>query len=396
MTATLEAVRLPEAPFRIAATWITDVRTAADGTEQRASASALPRLAYGATITLSDAEVRTWRAGRVAAATDPYELVRGDDAQRATTAIGSGTTAITLADPTRCDWAAVDRRVVVVGPAGIGYRATISAWSSPTITLDDTPPSGFAVAAGLAHIYPIDAVLLEDAQAVTRYPVALSAWQVAGRASTARSLGGAGASVTTHDGIAVIPWRSLDSGGETYPGGVQWQDAGGAVVQTTTWARGRIRRAGLWLIRTAAQRQAWRALLALVRGRFRPLLLPTWRPDLRVHTQPAGSATTIRVYAEDYAIPGAPGATWFDSPAHKRIQLEFADGSVAYRTVTAVTSGLGYYALTIAALPSTIPGGSVAVVSFLELVRLDVDTVVIEYAGGWTGRVALPFVAVDG
>lgn len=396
MSATVETVRLPEGPLRIAASWATDMRTAADGTEQRASSTTIPRLSYGATISLSDAEVRALRARQLTTATSSYELIRGDDAQAVTSAIGSSTTTLTLGDFTRCDWAAADRRVVVVGPGGIGYRASISSVSSPTITLDDTPPTGVTFAAGAAHVYPIDAVLLEDAQVVKRLPVELSLWQIAGRAETARSLGGAGASVTTHDGYSVLPWRSLDSGDESYPAGIQWQDAGGAVASSTLWTRAKLRRAGAWRIRTAAERQAWRALLAALRGRYRAFLCPTWRPDLRVHLQPAGSATTLRVYAEDYAIPGAPGATWFDSPAHKRIQVEFADGSVAYRTVTAVSSGLGYYALTIAALPSTIPGGSVRAVSFLELVRLDTDDVVIEYASGWTGRIALPIVTVDG
>lgn len=396
MTATLETVRLPEGPFRIVASWATDVRTAADGTEQRASSTALPRLAYGATVTLDDAEIRALRARQLASAATSYELIRSDDPQAVSSAIGSSTTVLTLADSTRCDWAAVDRRVVVVGPNGTGYRATISAVSLPTITLDDTPPTGVAFAAGTAHVYPIDSVLLEDAQEVKRAPVSLSTWQIAGRADTPRALGGAGASVTTHDGYSVLPWRSLDSGGESYPAGLVYQDAGGAVSQSTLWTRGKLRRSGAWLIRSAADRQAWRALLAALRGSFRAVLCPTWRPDLRVHTQPAGSSTTLRVYAEDYATPGAPGATWFDSPAHRRIQLEYADGSVGYRTVTAVSSGLGYYSLTIAALPSSIPGGSVRTVSFLELVRLDVDDVVIEYASGWTGRVSLPLVTVDG
>ena len=398
MTATLETVRLPEGPLRIAASWSTDVRTAADGSEQRASSTALPHLSYGATLTLADAEIRAFRARQLVTATASYELARGDDPQNVTSAIGSSTTVLSLADFARCDWAVADQRVAVVGPDGTGYRATIASASTPSIALDDTPPTGFAVPAGLAHVYPLDLVLLEDDQSVARYPATIGTWQIAGRAAAARSLGGAGASNVTHDGYAVLPWRTLDTGSagvEAYAAGVQWQDAGGAVSLSSLWTRAKLRQTGTWLIRTATERQAWRALLASLRGRFRAFLIPTWRPDLRVHTAPAGSATTLRVYAEDYAIPGAPGSTWFDSPAHKRIQIEFADGSVVYRTVTAVTSGLGYYALTIAALPSTIPGGSVRTVSFLELSRLDQDVVSIEYVNGWTGRVTLRIVTVD-
>ncbi|MEK9769647.1 MAG: hypothetical protein VW683_12055, partial [Betaproteobacteria bacterium] len=155
------------------------------------------------------------------------------------------------------------------------------------------------------------------------------------------------------------------------------------------WLRGVRARAGTWLIRGAAERQAWKVLLAALRGRWKPLLLPTWRPDATLQAQPAGGATTLRL-AESLADTVPLGHA-----AH--VQLEFADGSTTYRTISGITDAGAYRSAALtAALPGSIPGGSVRTVSMLETVRLDTDDVQVEYRGDWTGRVTLPFVRVSG
>ena len=79
------------------------------------------------------------------------------------------------------------------------------------------------------------------------------------------------------------------------------------------------------------------------------------------------------------------------------VQLEFADGSVTYRTISGITDAGAYRQATLtAALPGSIPGGSVRTVSMLETVRLDTDDVQVEYRGDWTGRMTLPLVRVAG
>ena len=79
------------------------------------------------------------------------------------------------------------------------------------------------------------------------------------------------------------------------------------------------------------------------------------------------------------------------------MQLEFADGSVVYRTISGITDAGAYRQATLtAALPGSIPGGSVRTVSMLETVRLGTDDVQVEYRGDWTGRVTLPLVRVAG
>ena len=389
MALAAETIRLPEGPYRQRLAWTTSVLTAADGSEQRQSAGATPRVYLSAALSLTDAEIRALRARQRAPATAiaAYELPRVSDSVRTTTEFASGNYLINVDDLSLAGWATAGQRVAVIGPGGVGVRGEIASASGLEIELTDTTP--IDLPAG-SRVYPLDSVLLDDAQQVERWPVALSRWQIAGRVASTSGWGGTGASVTTHDSLPVLPWRPLGDGSETYPTGSVYVDAGfGAVTSSTTWDDGRIQRGGSWLIRTPAERQAWRALLATLRGRWRPFLAPTWRPDLTLYEQPAGSATAIRV-TEDYA------GLWATSPSHTRLQLECADGSVLYRTISGTSSGSGYQQLTISALPSTIPGGSIRAVSLLELVRLDADDVVIEYAGSHDGRIALRMITVPG
>ncbi len=389
MALTAETIRLPEGPYRQRLAWTTAIAVAADGGEHRSSAGALPRVYLSGALSMSDAEIRALRARQRATATAvaAYELPRVSDSVVTTTEFAAGNYLINVDDLSLAAWATAGQRVAVVGPGGLGVRGEIASASGLEIELTDTTP--IDLPAG-ARVYPLDPILLDGAQSVERWPVNLSRWQIAGRCSSSSGWGGAGASVTTHDSLPVLPWRPLGDGSETYPTGSVYVDAGfGAVTSSTTWDDGRIQRGGSWLIRTPAERQAWRALLATLRGRWRPFLAPTWRPDLTLYEQPAGSATAIRV-TEDYA------GLWATSPSHTRLQLECADGSVLYRTISGTSSGSGYQQLAIAALPSTIPGGSIRAVSFLELVRLDADDVVIEYAGSHDGKIALRMVTVPG
>lgn len=387
MALTAETIRLPEGPYRQRLAWATAIAVAADGTEHRSSAGALPRVYLSGALSMSDAEIRAFRARQRASAATVYELPRVTDSAVLTTEMSAGNYLVNVDDLSLAGWASTGQRVAVIGPDGVGVRGEIASASGLEIELTDTTP--IDLPAG-SRVYPLDSVLLDDAQQVERWPVALSRWQIAGRVSSTSGWGGSGATVTTHDSLPVLPWRPLGPGDESYPAGLSYQDAGiGAVTSRTLWDAARVRRAGAWLIRTAGERQAWRALLTTLRGRWRPFLAPTWRPDLTIHTQPAGSATALRV-VEDYA------GLWGTSPSHTRIQIECADGSTLYRTITGTASGSGYQDLTIAALPSTIPGGSVRAVSFLELVRLDADDVTIDYSGSPDGRIALSLVTVPG
>ena len=83
----------------------------------------------------------------------------------------------------------------------------------------------------------------------------------------------------------------------------------------TAWPRSKIRRSHQWLVSTPAERQWWKRFLRTVRGRWKPFLLPTWRPDLTLFAQPGDGADVLLV-REDYLDE------WFPSAAHRRLLIE--------------------------------------------------------------------------
>ena len=378
-------ILLPVGAWRLLMSWRTNLRTVANGAEQRSASTTAARMSVGGSFHLTDAQERSLRATLLG---DPDAAVSVALPHEATPATAAVTGAAAVVSPTLCDWIANGRRVLIVGAAGASFDTTISSFTGGSLTLAAGPSSG-TYPAGVTHVYPCATVLLGPGARVDRAPVNLSTWQIAGRTSEPVAFTGiGGAAVTTFDSLPVLVPRPLDrDGGEDYALGSMWRDAGGAVSQLSTWDAGKRRRAVEFMIATPAERQAWKVWLLAVRGMLRPFLAPTWRPDATLQAQPAGGATALRL-AESLAdlAPLADAG---------RVQVEYADGSVDYRIVSGVTDAGAYRSAAItAALPGSIPGGSVRTVSILETCRLDSDDVQIEYRGDWIGRIALPLVSV--
>ena len=379
----MTAALLPANPFRWSLRWATDVRTAADGTEQREALAVYPREAFSGSFYLPDASYATIRQMLSAGPAGLFELPLVHEVVASVNAITSTTITITA---TYAEWNTAGRRILVVGPSGNGYKTTISSvgGGGATLTVGDSPPGGESYPAGLTMIWPLENVLLEDGQQLGRWPVNAGRWSYSARQTTARAMAGTGASVTTFDGLPVLDRRPLGAeASERVRSGVTISDAGGAVAGSTLWDRSQHVRAGNgWRITGPADRQWWRAFLAGQRGQLGAFLFPTWRPDLTIDTQPSSGDSVIEV-VEDYE------ALWWPSLAHRRLQFELTDGSVQYFAVDSATAG----AITI---DGTWPSAAaVAKVSFLETCRLESDVVTIEYGPGWIGRVSLAAVVVQ-
>ena len=384
---------IPDKGFRWTHTWRTDVMEAYDGTEQRVRLASLPRMAYAGALFLEDADLadaRSLVAFDPDAAFDlpvPFETVASVNAITGTT--------ITIV-PTYVDWNTVGRTIYIHRPDGTAYTTTITvvAGAGATLTVADAPPAG-TWPAGSTTVTPIEAIKLEDGQPFSRWQTAAGRWEIAGRQSTARALGGFGAAaITQQDAIDVLHRRPLVDGmaQEQIVGAVSFQDAGGALSSSQAFTATKPRRTWTWTIRGPAERQWWKSFLSNRKGRWSTFLAPTWRPDLLATTATAG-ALFIRI-SSTYANYLT---RWWPSLAHRRIQIAFSDGSIIYRTISATTDlGGGIQELTLtAALPGPLPG-TVASVSLLELARLDVDEVTIGWDGNMLGRVSLPLVVVQG
>ena len=306
--------------------WRTDVIESYDGTEQRISLAPCPRERIDGTVTLEDDDLASGRALLCSSPAASFDLPLPWEATPALSAIVDEHIII---DPTLVDWATVGRSVYVRGPAGDAYTGAITAVAGGDLSVV-APPSG-SFPAGSTFVMPLEAVALEDGQSLGRAVTAAGQWTFAGRLTSVRALGGTGAAaISTLSGYDILDVRPTATGllQEQLLAGVEFQDAGGAVAQTSSWTKAKPRRQTSYLVASRADRQWWKAFLSNRRGRRRPFLVPTWRPDLKLTTFTSGAAW-IRIDSSWASYL----TRWWPSYAHRWIQLEFADGTFQRRVV---------------------------------------------------------------
>jgi hypothetical protein len=384
--AQLTESRIPDAEggFRWIISWRTDIPGGGnyDGTEQRIATLAEPRHRYEGGFFLDAADLRLVRRLLSQSPAAEYELPMPHEAVSALVEVTGGTIYVTS---TYADWIETGRRIYVRGSAGDGYTTTITGASGGTINVADSPPAGGKFPAVHTLIFPLETVRLEDDHAIRRYPVNAGRWAWRARAA-AREVLGAGGALTTYDGWDVLDRRPYQQRewGESVLGGVEFLDNGATMTSEESWTRSKHRRAVEVKLNRPADRQWAKAFLAARRGRYTPCLCPTWGPDLTLYEQPTAGTNTIRV-TDDYL------ADWWPSLAHRRLQLERADG-IQYVVIDSVTEVSGYQELLLRDDVAAVP---ITKVSFLESVRLDSDEIAIEYGTGWRGRVTLPLCTVQ-
>lgn len=369
-----------ESGATITSTWQTDIMEAIDGTEQRASMLARPRQRYEFSTLLTDAKARAMLSllSRRGAEAPVFLLgLAHDDA----TIVSSTSGSVTVHSLAYLDWAAATcsgQRVIVVSPAGDARDAVVQFATGTTIGID-VDLTAFAVEG--ARIMPAVPIFLESEQGFTRYKVGLTRWDLTARAilpEYASGTVGAGATVATFDSLPI--WdRGVARREAAQPlmTGAEMADLGGALSQLSSYTAAAWGRA----LRSTSHRAsewAWlKKFCDTVQGRRAAFLLPTGRPDL----VPIGDASSGTLTVEGPPVANAPDYVndWHPSLAHRRLRILLADGTAAYRTVTAVAASMGSQDL---ALNASV-AGAIERVEFLETVRLESDSM----AAKWNGRV---------
>ena len=120
-----------------------------------------------------------------------------------------------------------------------------------------------------------------------------------------------------------------------------------------------------------AEMDYWRDFLHSVRGMREPFLLPTFRQDLVLNTNPSSSSSTIDVLTLNY------DSKYFPYDTYKRVRLEAPNGDILYRKINSVlVLSPTVQRLTLdTALPGTSPWGSGFNIGYLNRVRLGSDQV---------------------
>lgn len=179
----------------------------------------------------------------------------------------------------------------------------------------------------------------------------------------------------TFDGYPVLHLRPLAEQDvpEMFERGFETLDNQvGKPVDKKSWDHAFVSGNRQWLVDrelTPASMDWWRTFLQAAQGKQNPFLMPTFREDLTMAAPAASGAASIIVAEQDYVTE------YFPYETYKRLELEATDGTITRTLVTgAELLDNGTVLLNIRE-PLTAEVDTYKRISFLNLTRLDSDTV---------------------
>jgi hypothetical protein len=389
-----------EAGTKVTYSWSTDVMLSYSGLEQRTSTYGSPnRRIEGNAFVLDEAD-RDVKAALVRSAASGATFLVALTFEAAQISAASPNSALTVASTAALDWAITGQRIVISGTNGVTQRAIVQSTTSTTIAVvlcDANWNFAFgalgATGAAGGLVSPCVQVLLDAAQGFARYTSRVDLWGLRVRANAYGWAGvdsmGIGTTVTTLGDALPVPvakltddslliWDRVNeiagTGNESMLARTDVVDLGAlpfAIGGNTVPAWQRPIR-----LRSSSQ-DDWQWLKAFTRhcrGMQGAFLLPTHRPDL----VPLGMGGGGLLVQSASVVGGGDYTAWFASQAHQRLAVTTTDGAVAYVTVmTVLDNGDGTLTLGI----DTLVTGTISMISFLEMVRLDSDDVAVTWDG---------------
>jgi len=353
--------------------YATDIQRSRSGKERRAALMSVPREYHEFSTVLDSDKARVLRGDMLQGITTgvAFSISVPSEALAVTSYSGA---VLTLPTTTLSDWMANGRAVAVTASNGTQLITTVSSFTATTITLGASPSAGLA---GVL-IMPLQTVQMDDAQQFGKYAVNAQRVDIKAEALSPPALAGLGATLTMHASMPVVD-RAIDASAlvaEALIAQTERVDFG--IVQATMFPRAIAdwARTISLICNRDSERQWIKEFFSTVKGKQKPFLLPTWTPDLTIHTQP--TSTALRIYGPPTVGTTNYAAQWFASLAHRNIQLVMSTGTILYRTISAAVDNLdGTQTLTMNASVT----GTVAMCSLLETCRLDDDELRIAYTG---------------
>ncbi len=365
----------PEVPLEHTMTFLTEVITSYDGSEQRIAIRKQPKQSFGGRIIYdSEAALRAIRSD-LYLNTETVQFPLWHERVLSTATASSGGNTLS-GDFSKSDLAATET-VYIVSPTGTTETKIISVKADGQLTFSTNLANTFPAGSG---VYPLETVIMGDGPTLSRYPVAAGELNLSVTMTRQPTIPGYGAAaLTTYDSLTVLDERPLLSGTTAADGFerlFETFETENAVYQTTGTPYASIVSLKRFLSRSPAERQRWKLFFSTIAGGREPFWVPTWRPDLVLNAQPGASTTITVLDTGDYKT------TYFDTDGILDLQFELADGTEIYRRVTnAVDNGNGTQTLT---LNSILPATAIDVISFLERSRLGSDQVTFAHHGTYS------------
>lgn len=349
----------------------TNVMRAHGGKEQRVRLLDQPRQAWTMVIRALDASaVRQWESIIFRQQPGRFAVPVWTDGQRLPSALPAGSVSVSGIDTADLDF--VDGGLAVLWRSATEFEPiTIVSVSAGALSLFS--PTNRAWPSG-TRLYPAQLARLPSSQRLRR-----PAHYVAELEVSVEVIANEGLipqeSASAYRGLAVMDTRphEPEAPEETWSRVVEVIDNGSApyVVDDLTGYPD-IVRPMRWLVGSRAEAKALRRWAHARAGRAVPFWLPTWRDDLD-QTQPlaaAGTQLTIRHVEFARFVSGRP--------ARRDLMIRHSNGTTFYRRIVSASEiNEAEEGLTLDASLGVIANPGDLRISFLDLVRLDSDTVEI-------------------
>lgn len=362
--------------------WRTLIRKKLSGLETRAALQTKPRMSLRYNYLVEDLETGRLQADLFnETATGSWRAPLWWDSHATTDeATASGNTVD--GDFSGSDLAQDQWVYIHADDGSIGEFQQVDSLTSTTMTIQGA--WGATYAAGSRVVPCRLCQVATDGQGGAHYPINASEFTLELVAEDFYTLGGAGATLTTYQGLNVLEWEPRAGGqpSTSFDRALKFFD-GGVVPDVDSYRElADVMRPRKYLAKNRARRQWWKKFLDAQLGSCVPFWAPTWTSDLVLDAQPGPSATILVVDISQTNVK----TEWFDvSEGHRDLMIDTdTDGPVYRRATAASDNGDDTMDVTIdSALPST-SGLQVNLVSFLERVRIDDDQVKAVHTGHQT------------
>lgn len=347
--------------------WLTDVLESQDGTEQRVRLRAIPRRSFEYQLDLAGHDVRVMETLLHAWAARVFAVPVWTDRTVLTAPVSVGATAVTVSDAANADYHAgglvafwSDNQHHEVGE--------ILSLAGNALTLKQPLSRGWPAG---TKVYPARFAHIDGDAVVARPTDALAASRLRFVVEDANAVTAAD-SATQYQGYRVLEWspNRIDDIADTWRRKLEKLDfATGLVTYDDLTGQPVVLKKLLFFFRSRAAITAFRAWLHARTGRAVPFWLASGQSDAQVTRMINAADGHITVKNMGYA-------RYIASPAlHRDLVIRTTGGQVYRRRITGATEiSEDEELLTLdATLGVTIQVQKVAMVSFLDLVRLDAD-----------------------
>lgn len=373
--------------------WMTDVITAFDGTEQRFELRSKPRREIEYTSMLHGNSVNHLKNLLFGWQNRKYALPIWHDKAAVTGALEAGGTSIPVPTEGR---SFVEGGFAVVLKDEFNYEVVeIDNVVSDSITLTSPLEKDWPAR---VRVYPVNLAILPtsvDSQRPTANTIIVQTNWRSDPVETDPYIPDVPAAETYGDDYEVIyrkpNWAKSPDDVALYDYSLNDYDVG-AFQQVPKEAFPRQRRQYQWVVRNRADMVDFRALLGRLKGRNTPVYVPTWFADFYLYDVIGANSSTMKIHRQDYDFRVGVRST------QNTILVRLRSGSRYLRTIVGTSeSSEDYESINVdESFPEEIKPDDVQMISLVHLMRLDSDAVTINYVSNSVSTIEMTMITVNG